>query len=502
MSSTEVTPTPKPTPKEILDPTIARKKAAQAKAAKQKAAAEKAAAAKAAADKAAKERAFRTQQQKENMANALLNFSDPSVQVKSSNPFDTNGETVAATFWDLMSGINTAYNYQSGKEANNNFIEYKNKLITLAKLFENKYKVSPLDVLSSDVYPTVRGQAINLKNIKPITNLMYQIFSDNPQADYKFIAPKVFKPKGPASGDKSFTGPVTLAPKPGITTTPTTNPSTYNWDISQDSQGNMVYMWGGNSSNAVPVAFLGDYATGNYIRHNANYKRGTAMGINDPNSPQSVDEAYNMVFDKLQSTPGAVENFKRIALAKHIIPASKTQIVMNEPSVIDSTTAAAIGQVIALTTAYNVNLSKSSNANQKFMSFDHYLNHMNALSETDISTRRIQTKVNPNDYELSIDQMFQNILGRGASKDELTHFTKQLQAYANKHPEVTTTTSTPTATGTNSSSVQSGGLSSDAAGAIMRDQALHTQGAEKYTKGSKYFNWFQQALNGQSQIGR
>jgi hypothetical protein len=223
----------------------------------------------------------------------------------------------------------------------------------------------------------------------------------------------------------------------------------------------------------------------------------------DPNSPVTVNGALNTIIQQLQSTPDGVKKFKEMAIAKHIIPPSAANLTMDPKlvNVADGTTLNAIKFLINAVTNYNVTLADMGKSNQKFIGVNDYLSNMPALSVSSTETSRVHQQIQPKDYELSIDQMFQNILGRGATADELKHFTNQLQSYANANPQVTTKTTTETANGSNASATVSGGLSDQTAAAMMRDEALQNPEAEDYTKGSKFFNWFQEAIGSPVQLG-
>jgi len=408
------------------------------------------------------------------------------------------------------------------------FAQNKKVLLSFIRSWEKKNKRSVLDVLSYGVDirtkdktlgPFVTGQEGLSPSEIVDTQFLHELMSDNPDPKQKFIQPKVFEANTLLPNKGAFQEPTRTVPnaptapdyvEPG-TGTATSMPykGTYKWDIATDNQGNIINYWMGNGDAGIGVAFLGDEATGNYLLHNKNYNR-ALQGMNlDPLSPQTENEAFAYIVNQLQSpkNAGALRKFKQLAIAKRIIPADKVQLVLKDPDALDSVTTSAIQQVIALTTAHNIALSKMGKPNQKFLSFNKFLDYMNPLSESQITRQTKRTVITPQDYELSIDQMFQNVLGRGATQQELQTFTKQLQAYANAHPETTTTTTIPNANGKVASDVTvsettSGGITSQGSAAMMRDQALNTAGAKEFTQGSKYFDWFQQAISGQNQVGR
>lgn len=275
-----------------------------------------------------------------------------------------------------------------------------------------------------------------------------------------------------------------------------------------DSQGNVYYTWNKNSATEMPVVLLGD-TNGSIMRTQFGTPfsqasldaNGKPTGNIDPSSPMTQNEAFNRIIRQIEDQPDGVRKFKQLLIAKNLIPPSSVNRTMADPTSLDKITTDAISYLITATTNHNVVLHDMNKPNQKFMSVNDYLNNMPALSVSTTETNAVHQKIQPKDYELNIDQMFQNILGRGATADELKHFTNQLQSYANANPQVTTKTTTETANGSNASTSVSGGLSDQSAAAMMRDEALKNPEAENYTKGSKFFNWFQEAIGSPVQLG-
>lgn len=367
------------------------------------------------------------------------------------------------------------------------FIKNKKMFLQVVNNFEKKYKKSILDVIAYDVpMPGTNSvfrfeKQINVDIIKKVLS----------------TSPKDITPIAPANPDMKIPGNVPLAPSGANKTYYTVGDFTR----TQDANGNPVYMFNGDSQfTAVPIALIGD-ANGTAMRTTYNNKFNTE-GL-DPNSPVTANGALNTIIQQLQSTPDGIKKFKELAVAKNIIPPSAANITMGPDlvNIADGTTLNAINFLINAVTNHNVTLADMGKPNQKFMSVNDYLNNMPALSTSSTETSRVHQQIQPKDYELSIDQMFQNILGRGATADELKHFTNQLQTYSNANPQVTTKTTTETTTGSSATANVSGGLSDAATGAMMRDEALKNPEAEAFNKGSKYFDWFQEAIGSPVQLG-
>jgi hypothetical protein len=367
------------------------------------------------------------------------------------------------------------------------FIKNKKEFLKIATSFEKKYKKSILDVIAYDVPMAGMNENYRLKN---------QFNSDIIKKVYT-TSPEDITPVAPIEPGVKLPENVPLAPS-GTTKSYFT---VGDFTRTQDQDGNPVYMYNGDKTyTAVPIALIGD-ANGNAIRTTYNNKFNTE-GI-DPSSPVTVNGALNTIIQQLQSTPDGVKKFKEMAIAKHIIPPSAANVTMGPDlvNVADGTTLNAINFLINAVTNYNVTLADMGKSNQKFIGVNDYLANMPALSISDTKTSQVYKQIQPKDYELNIDQMFQGVLGRGATADELKHFTQQLQSYANKNPQVTTETITQTATGDNTSTTVSGGLTDAATGAMMQDEALKNPEAEEFNKGSKFFNWFQEAISSPVQLG-
>jgi len=237
------------------------------------------------------------------------------------------------------------------------------------------------------------------------------------------------------------------------------------------------------------------------------YDRALVEAGLDHKSPMSVDGYFKKITDDLYAQPGAVDRMKNLLIAKHIIPPSAVKLSLAQPGVVDGYMTNALMWAINTTTAYNASLFKLGKPNQKYMGVQDYLNNMNPISVSTTDTQVVHNQVTSKDYELSIDNMFQNTLGRGATADELEQFTKQLQSYVDKNPSKTVTTQTENTLGTiskpgyNTVANQSGGLTDAAVAAMERDAALKDPEAEKYAKGATFFNWFQQAIDAPVQLG-
>jgi hypothetical protein len=386
------------------------------------------------------------------------------------------------------------------------FNYYKKVFLDNVKSWEKKNKVSVLDVLTYG-----NNQKASYIN----KDVLFQVLNDNPDKKQKFITPQIYVP-GVVIPDKgafrnkiipkdNAVDPSTDKP-PGTTTTGPSSTGVWGFQTTTDSQGNTIHYYTPNNGT-INIALIGG-SNGKYIAHDPSYGRAyDAAGNPVPqtgfasDSPQTMDEATQSFIKNLESTPDGVKNFKQLLISKNIIPPNAVNGVMVDPTIVDGTTFNSIQSLLSMVTGHNVVLADKGGKNAPLWSVNDFLKNMTPLSNTTTNTQITHQKINPNDYEMSIDQMFQSVLGRGATKDELAHFSNQLQQYSNANPSKSTTTTTQGANGNSSTVNQSGGVSSEAATSMMRDQALHTQGAEDYTKGAKYFGWLQQAINNPISLG-
>jgi len=441
------------------------------------------------------------------------------------NPTSFNGLEFIDVLQKLQTRYNALktgnYNYRdsglfsqthSKKETQKQYLHYKNMVLSWTKQWEKKNKMSVLDLLSYDAgLLEPRGDNGERNPQKVDKDILFVVLNDNSNSKQKFITPTRYVPNVSVQDTGAWTkppvvNPAAVDPVTGKPPTKTVNPSgkfTFTSDV--DSQGNPTYYFDANSGK-IPIALIGGSTYG-YYRNDPNYASSTSasgLDVNNPlvdNSPMGYGEYFNYYVTRLYKTPNGVKNLKELLISKNIIPPSAVQTVMLDPNTIDGTTQNAIYSVMSMVTAHNVARAQAKGAKAGFWSIEDFLSNMRPLDLSSTSVNTIHQKINPTDYSISIDKMFQDTIGRGANQEELDHFVKQLQSYANRNPEVTSTTTTPTQTGDTKSTSTSGGVTDSAAAAIMQQEALKQPGAEDYTKGVKYFKLFQDAINSPLQLG-
>ena len=259
------------------------------------------------------------------------------------------------------------------------------------------------------------------------------------------------------------------------------------------------WLWNDNQEVTLPIIFIGD-KSGKYIANPV-----TTEGAK-PGSPLTVNGALNLIINERMSKPGAILELKQMLLAKQIYssPEAGQQSIDagNTPDILFVESLQ-----FALQFATNANIQLAASGEKYVMSLDEYLAKAPMLagpgwqpSGGDGGPTRNVTykKYRTEDFDIAIDQMFQQTIGRGASDQELKDFVSKLQAYDSENPEVTSSTGPAS----NRTTTTSGGMSPDIVASRMRDQALADPEAEGYNKATKYLSYFKEALQAPQELGR
>jgi hypothetical protein len=260
------------------------------------------------------------------------------------------------------------------------------------------------------------------------------------------------------------------------------------------------YMWAGNKGEGIEVAFIGD-KNGKYVAQpNPN------LEIYDPLSPINLDSAVSREIANRMATPGAITALKKIMLEKQMYQREEfARASLSQGDGPDGYFMQALRD--SLSGATMTNAINSSQGSKIVMSLDDYLSQVTPAGLWAGSggggsggTRKTisRQKFSPQDYDIAIDELFQQTLGRGASEEELNNFVSALQKFENKNPEVTVSKTSGNTTRTTTS----GGVSGQGAMAMMKEQALAQPEAENYNKATKYLNYFRDALASPIELGK
>lgn len=276
-------------------------------------------------------------------------------------------------------------------------------------------------------------------------------------------------------------------------------PGAFSWNESIGNGGG--YQWNQQpAENPVAIAFIGDNLTGKYLPSTLG-SIGTAAG-----SPISMDEALQKIIKEKMSQPNGIAGLKALLNEKQMYanPQSAANSIAQGDGP-DPLFNGALMNALIFATVANTALAATQTGTPKILSFDAFLANATPSGIYSTSafgsggTKRtvVHQKFKPEEFEIAIDQLFQQTVGRGASEEELNDFVSKLQSYEEKNPQVTVSTTS----GNTTTQTQSGGVDSNTMQSMMRDSALANPEAEGYTKATKYLNYFMEALDNPIELG-
>ncbi len=286
----------------------------------------------------------------------------------------------------------------------------------------------------------------------------------------------------------------TPAPTSGAVLGPYTNAVKGPWAGQFDYFNPNGLVWNGNAGleEQIPIAVFGD-SNGRIVGSKL------SSDIVAPGSPQTQQEAANSILTSKTSTPQAIFNLKQQLFAKGILSGKAAQQSLSQGDTPDANFRNALLLAVQLGSAAQA--SAADQGATSFLSFDDWLASANPVPGTGdgsgTSTRVVYQKFTPEEYDIAIDQLFQQTIGRGASKEELDFFVERLQNYADLNPQTTVTKTS----GDKTTVTTSGGVTGERAASMMREQALLSPNAENYNKATKYLSYFTQALNSPVELG-
>lgn len=259
-----------------------------------------------------------------------------------------------------------------------------------------------------------------------------------------------------------------------------------------------------NNTGATPIVLLG----------NENEKiQGTQFGPNraaeyglSANSPMSFQEAISKTIREYASKENGYTELKNELIRLNYLSGAEARKSLSLGEQYDPLLGAALQNAIYDASNYNYNLAaKNKTMGVGFLSFNSWLKVAPKVGSGgsgggsgDGSGTRVTYKTyDAADYDIAIDQLFQQTIGRGASKEELDFFVSRLQNYGNANPQTTVTK----VSGDTTTATVSGGVSSERAASMMREQALAAPGAEEYNKATKYLDYLMEAISSPIQLG-
>ena len=311
-------------------------------------------------------------------------------------------------------------------------------------------------------------------------------------------------------------GTGTMGTAPSGSNTPVIKPIKFNFGTGNpfgpglimpnpDIDGQSGYEWARNAeqSFAVPIVLIGD-KTGKYLA--SAYPDTTVL----PGSPLTMEEAINKIMTENIAKPGGIVALKQKLHDKQYYGNSKIgEMSLAQQDALDPEFYKALYFALNDATAKNGALAAQQGnvTNPKILTFDDFLTQAPKTGFYTSSgggsgsggrkTSITRQKFKPEDFEMAIDQMFQQTVGRGASKEELADFTSKLQNYEKNNPQK----SVSIKSGNTTKTTNSGGVSGDIIQSMMRDEALADPEAEGYNKATKYLSYFMEALDNPIELG-
>ena len=264
------------------------------------------------------------------------------------------------------------------------------------------------------------------------------------------------------------------------------------------------FEWKVNQQQQFPLAIslIGDN-TGRYLATKLTTE-GAAAG-----SPMTRDEAIAKIITDAVGKPGAVLELKKLLDEKQMYGTSKAgkQSILAGDA-LDGNFYGALSYALDEATAFNAKIAAQQGdvTNPKIYSFEQFLIEApkSGLYESSSfggggsrQTTITHQKFKPEDFDVAIDQLFQQTVGRGATDAELNEFVSKLQAYEKENPQKTVSVKS----GDTTNVTQSGGVSSDILTSRMREAALASPEAESYNKATKYLSYFMEALDNPIELG-
>lgn len=270
----------------------------------------------------------------------------------------------------------------------------------------------------------------------------------------------------------------------------------------QYNMGLDAFQWNNNIAGEFGIAFIGDNLTGKYLPSTS------ATAGMTPGSPLEINEAISKIIADNNKKPGGIEALKALLNEKQMYANPKNAAnSISQGAAFDPYFTQALQTALIYATGSNAQLAANQGPNPKILSFDQFLANAPVTGSYNSTafggggggTQRTVThqKFKPEEFEIAIDQLFQQTVGRGASETELNDFVSKLQAYEKKNPQVTTSTKS----GNTTTQTQSGGVNSATMQSMMRDEALAKPEAEGYNKATKYLDYFMDALNSPIELG-
>jgi hypothetical protein len=266
--------------------------------------------------------------------------------------------------------------------------------------------------------------------------------------------------------------------------------------LNQQDDGTWVWSSGiGDSSGtSVPVVLFGD----------ANGQPFAKTNYNKELAPLTLDQFHQNILNQYNSKEGGITSLKKMLINANFITGKNAQTMLSNGDMQDPFLNTALNLALLQGTAENAAIAKRGGT--KFNSFSDWIKNARASSVWGTAgaggtpSRQVsisRQKFRPEEFDIAIDNLFQQTIGRGATGDEVKQFIGMLNSYQNAHPQKTVSVTH----GNTTTSTTSGGVNQAVAEQKMKDLAMQNPDAENYNKATKYLDYFKAAIAAPVQLG-
>jgi hypothetical protein len=273
----------------------------------------------------------------------------------------------------------------------------------------------------------------------------------------------------------------------------------YSLDYSQlNITDNGDWVWspgvGSQEGTSVPVVLFGDSNGQPIVMTNYDGKL----------APQKLDDYGQSILNKYAGKEGGITSLKQMLIRANFITGKQAETMLSDGDAQNTWLRDSLKIALRQGTAENATIGKQGGT--KFNSFDDWIKSAKAnpiwgtYTNGGTPSRQVsisRQKFRPEEFDIAIDNLFQQTIGRGATGDEVKQFIGMLNSYQNVHPQKTVSVTH----GNTTTTTTSGGVNDAVAGAKMRELAMQNPDAENYNKATKYLDYFKAAIAAPVQLG-
>lgn len=267
-----------------------------------------------------------------------------------------------------------------------------------------------------------------------------------------------------------------------------------------------------NAASNLQFTFKYDPSTGTVTAENNTNGAiiSNAALIGDPGNKKNpyVDSSSGTLFsandyasDYLQriNGTGKIEELRNMFIAKGWLSGEDAKRSLTYGNIADQSLAKALSGAVTEISFRNMAIGKEGGS---YLTVEEGLKNIPKIAvkvaEAGTSTLVQRETFNKEDYRKSVNDIYKEMTGRGASESELTKFVEMLKAAESKDPAKRVTTTSQD--GKTSTVTESGGLSNDSIANMLEKQALKDPEAENYTKATEFMDMFLGAIGEGSSV--